>query len=54
MGGDGRRLLRVSMGVNGTQNASRSLYSPTALLARREAIAADEGGELRVLEEVGS
>ena len=39
MGGDGRRLLRVSNGVNGIAPSSDSCYSPTALLARREAIA---------------
>lgn len=46
MGGDGRRLLRVSTWVNGTRTASGSFHIPTALLARREAIAADESGEV--------
>lgn len=46
MGGDGRRLLRVSGGSNGIKILSLSCYSPTALLAIREAIAADESGEL--------
>lgn len=45
MGGDERRLLRVSTGVNGIKTPSGSFYSPTALLARREAIAADGSGE---------
>jgi hypothetical protein len=38
MGGDGRRLLRVSTGVNGIGYSSARCYSPTALLARREAM----------------
>jgi hypothetical protein len=46
MGGDGRRLLRVSTRANGIRSAPGSLYIPTALLARREAIAADESGEV--------
>lgn len=46
MGGDGRRLVRVSMRVNGIKTASGSLHVLTALLTRREAIAADESGEL--------
>ena len=46
MGGDGRRLLRVSTRVNGTRTASESFHIPTALLAKREAIAADESGEV--------
>jgi hypothetical protein len=39
MGGDGRRLLWVSTGVNGIAESSDGCYSPTALLARREAMA---------------
>jgi hypothetical protein len=39
MGGDGRRLLRVSMRANGVADG---VYVPTALLARREAIVGDE------------
>lgn len=46
MGGDGRRLLPVSMAANGVAIASGSLYVPTALLARRDAIAVDESGEV--------
>lgn len=42
LGGDERRLLRVSNRVNGIKTASASFYVPTALLARREAIATDE------------
>ena len=38
--------MRVSMGVNGIAKPSASLYVPTALLARREAIAGDESGEV--------
>lgn len=46
MGGDGRRLLHVSWAANGIAIASGSLYVPTALLARRDAIAVDESGEV--------
>lgn len=46
MGGDGRRLLRVSRRLNGTKTGSGSLYVLTALLAKREAIAVDESGEV--------
>jgi hypothetical protein len=34
------------MEANGIEKASSSCYIPTALLARREAIAADESGEV--------
>lgn len=54
MGGVGRRLLRMSTWVNGIRISSWSFYSPTALLARRDAMSGDGSGELKVLEEVGS
>jgi hypothetical protein len=49
MGGDGRRLLRVSKRVNGIAYALGGVYVPAALLARREAIAGDEGAEFGVV-----
>lgn len=49
MGGDGRRLLRVSMRVNGIGYALEGVYILAALLARREAIAGDERAEFGVV-----